>query len=260
MVDVRVLALGGTSQPTPADQFTYVPGSPQGPTVTGLSPTSGSAAGGYLVAVSGTNFAPGSVVEFGTTPGMIVNISPTLIAVMAPSHLPGTVDVTVITPFGTSPTNPADQFTFTGDPGSGGPQVQALSPTSGPTAGGTSVTVYGTGFTGVTAVYFGSVPAQIVAVSPSAIAVITPAEPVGVVDVTVVTTAGTSPTTPADQYFYTDGPAPSFRSWGAVSVAPAGWAPYLTSLLQQAKAAGGANSLQNLVTWEWYYSDMMRRL
>jgi len=38
----------------------------------------------------------------------------------------------------------------------GCPTVTSVSPTSGPTAGGTSVTVGGSGFTGATAVHFGA--------------------------------------------------------------------------------------------------------
>ena len=57
-------------------------------------------------------------------------------------------------PGGTSPTSAADQFTYTA-----APAVTGLSPTSGPAAGGTSVTITGTGFTGATAVDFGTTAA-----------------------------------------------------------------------------------------------------
>ena len=39
------------------------------------------------------------------------------------------------------------------------PTVSGMSPTTGPLAGGTLVTITGTGFTGVTAVDFGTTPA-----------------------------------------------------------------------------------------------------
>ena len=39
------------------------------------------------------------------------------------------------------------------------PAVSGVSPTSGPVAGGTLVTITGTGFTGATAVDFGTTPA-----------------------------------------------------------------------------------------------------
>ena len=84
------------------------------------------------------------------------------------------------------------------------PAVTAVSPTSGPLAGGTTVTITGSGFTGATAVNFGSTPAssftvnsdsQITATSPAAAGV-------GPVDVTVTTPDGTSVTGAADQYTY----------------------------------------------------------
>ena len=60
------------------------------------------------------------------------------------------------TPGGTSATSPADQFTYTA---AVAPAVTGISPTSGPTAGGTVVTITGTGFTGATAVDFGTTAA-----------------------------------------------------------------------------------------------------
>jgi hypothetical protein len=84
------------------------------------------------------------------------------------------------------------------------PALTAVSPTSGPLAGGTTVTITGSGFTGATAVNFGSTPAssftvnsdsQITATSPAAAGV-------GPVDVTVTTPDGTSATGAADQYTY----------------------------------------------------------
>jgi N-acetylneuraminic acid mutarotase len=88
--------------------------------------------------------------------------------------------------------------------GTAAPAVTAVSPASGPLAGGTSVTITGSGFTGATAVNFGSTPAssftvtsdsQITATSPAATGF-------GPVDVTVTTPGGTSTTSGADQYSY----------------------------------------------------------
>jgi hypothetical protein len=86
-----------------------------------------------------------------------------------------------------------------------GPTVTSLSPTSGPLAGGTSVAITGTGFTGATAVTFGTTPATSFTVnSDTSITATAPAATsVGPVDVTVTTPGGTSTTSPADQYTYT---------------------------------------------------------
>ena len=55
-----------TSATSASDQFTYVAAA--APTVTGLSPTSGSTAGGTLVTITGTSFTGATAVDFGTTP------------------------------------------------------------------------------------------------------------------------------------------------------------------------------------------------
>jgi sugar lactone lactonase YvrE len=82
------------------------------------------------------------------------------------------------------------------------PVVTSVTPTSGPVAGGTVVTITGTSFTGATAVNFGSTAAtNFTVVSDNSITATTPAG-TGAVDVTVTTPNGTSPTSPADLFTY----------------------------------------------------------
>ena len=90
-----------------------------------------------------------------------------------------------------------------------GPTVASLSPSSGSTAGGTEVTVDGSGFvSGGTTVSFGTTTApQVSVISPDQLTVTAPAAPVGTttphrVDVTVTTSAGTSPASVADGFLY----------------------------------------------------------
>lgn len=81
------------------------------------------------------------------------------------------------------------------------PVVTSISPSTGSVAGGNSVTVSGSGFTGATAVNFGTIAATDFAVSSDTTVVSTsPAFAAGTVDVTVVTPNGTSATSTADQY------------------------------------------------------------
>ena len=75
-----------------------------------------------------------------------------------------------------------------------GPVITGLSPDSGPTTGGTTVTITGTDFTVVTGVEFGSVPASYRIVSSSEIIATAPAESSGTVLVRMGDVAGLVPT------------------------------------------------------------------
>jgi hypothetical protein len=156
------------------------------------------------VTITGTGFTGATVVKFGTTPGtgLVVNSS-TSISITSPAETAATVDVTVTTPGGTSVVNaPADQFTFNPPPV---PTVTAVSPSSGPTTGGTPVTVTGTGFTGATVVKFGTTPGTgLIVNSSTSISITSPAEAAATVDVTVTTPGGTSVVNaPADHFTFT---------------------------------------------------------
>jgi sugar lactone lactonase YvrE len=116
----------------------------------------------------------------------------------------------------------ANQLAATGDPtpvntivggatglsGPGGvvieqaPTVTSVVPNSGRAAGGTSVTIHGTGFNYGSTVAFGSTAATSVTYdSPWELTAVSPAGS-GVADVTVSTFAGTSATSSADQFTY----------------------------------------------------------
>ena len=202
-VDVTVTTAGGTSANTAADDFTYV----GQPTVTNVSPSSGPAAGGTSVTITGTGFAGlvgGSAVQFGGTNATSYTVnSATSITAVAPSGTTGTIDVTVTNPTGTSAASAADQFTYIALP-----TVTGVSPATGVTAGGNTVTVTGTGFTGATAVSFGTGnnASVVTVVSPTQITATVPAHAAGTVDVRVVTPGGTSANTAADDYVYAAAP------------------------------------------------------
>ena len=85
----------------------------------------------------------------------------------------------------------------------GRPNVTAIAPASGPTAGGTRVMVTGTGFTGATAVMFGGTPGTSrIVVSATRINVTSPAQAAGIVNVKVITPGGTSAISTADRFTY----------------------------------------------------------
>jgi hypothetical protein len=177
------------------------------PTVTSVSPTTGPLAGGTSVVITGTNFTGttgAAGVKFGATnaTGYTVN-SNTQITATAPAGSAGTVDVTV-TNGSTSPTSAADQFTYVA-----APTVTSISPTSGPTGGGTSVIITGTNFsttTGAAGVKFGANNAASYTVNSNTQITATAPAGTGTVDVTVTTVGGTSATTASDQFTYVGAP------------------------------------------------------
>src|SRR5207253_3065436 len=124
------------------------------------------------------------------------------ITATAPAHAAATVDVTVTTVGGTSATSASDQFTFVA-----APVVTSVAPTAGPPAGGTSVTLPGSEFTGATSVKFGATNASSFSVDTGGqITATSPAESAGTVDVTVTTVGGTSATSASDQFTFVAAP------------------------------------------------------
>ena len=172
------------------------------PTVTGLSPGTGPEAGGTSVTITGEGLGEASAVEFGSTdaPSFTVN-SPSSITAVSPSG-EGTVAVTVTSPRGMGTAGgTGDEFTY-------GPAVSGIEPNHGPRAGGTSVTITGVNLDDASAVTFGATPAASFTVnSPTSVTAVSPAG-TGMVDVTVNTSEGTSPTGAQDRFSY-DVPPPT---------------------------------------------------
>ena len=243
VVDVRVKTAGGTSPANPGnpgDSFDFV----AAPTVTGLDVHAGPAAGGTKVTITGTNFKDTSNAAFyttsqvgfssssavattpcsaGTPPGnapCFTVTGATQIVVWTPAGSPSHSDVTVTTVGGVSTTSSADLFAYAPQP-----TISALSIHSGPIAGGTSVTVTGTGFTDSTAPsQYGpttvsvdgtilpacptSSPMCYAVNTPTSISLVTPAHPAGTGDVVVATAGGQTAALAADHFTYAQ-PAPT---------------------------------------------------
>jgi len=165
--------------------------------VAGVAPATGPAAGGTPVTITGSGFAAGATVDFGSVQAATVNVvSDTEITAVSPaSPTTGPVAVTVAVGTQTSPATGAGQFTYQ-------PDVSGISPASGPAAGGTPVTITGSGFAAGATVDFGSVQAATVnVVSDTEITAVSPAG-AGTADVTVTLDALTLPATGADQFSY----------------------------------------------------------
>ena len=158
------------------------------PTVSSISPTSGSTVGGTAVTITGTNFVTGATVTVGGTAATnVVVVSSTSITATTPTGTAGAVTVTVTNPGGQSGSL-TSAFTYIAPP-----TVSSISPTSGTTAGGTAVTITGTNFVaGATVTFGGTAATNVVVVSGISITATTPAGTAGAVTVTVTNSSGLS--------------------------------------------------------------------
>jgi len=180
-VILEVTTPAGTAQAL----YTYVP--PAVPTIGSVTPASGAEAGGTVVTIVGTAFTGATDVTFGGTSALpnVTVLSDTLIQAVAPAGT-GTVILEVVTPNGNA------QALYTYVPPDV-PSIGFVSPTSGPAAGGTVVTVTGTGFTGTSGVTFGGTAGTDVTVlSDTRLQVVTPAHAAGTVPMVVTTPGGTA--------------------------------------------------------------------
>jgi IPT/TIG domain len=150
------------------------------PTVSSVSPSNGPVVGGTAVTITGTNFATGATVTFGSAAATnVVVVNSTTITATTPAGSAGAATVTV-TVNGQSGSR-ANGFTYIGQP-----TVSSLSPSSGSTAGGTAVTITGTNFAaGATVTFGGTAATSVVVVNSTTITATTPAGSAGAVTVTV---------------------------------------------------------------------------
>ncbi len=218
----------GVSRPATscsAGAYQYIPPPPPAPSITSISPTTGSTSGGTTVTITGDNLSGVAYVFFGSTEATSFTvISSTEIQATSPAESAGAVNMTVTSPGGTSPVTSADQFTYTSPtPTPQPPTVTAISPTSGPTSGGTKVTITGTNFVTGATVKFGSLTATAVTFnSVTSITATSPAESAGTVNVTVTTPGGgTSAISTADQFTY-QVPVPTVTAISPTSGSTAG--------------------------------------
>ncbi|GAA1238964.1 IPT/TIG domain-containing protein [Pseudonocardia alaniniphila] len=188
VVGVTVTTPGGTSNPL---SYFYL----EPPAKFALSPTSGVEAGGNSVTITGSNLNGATSVTFGANAGTITANNSGSIVVTVPAGT-GSVPVTVVTPGG-STNGLSYEYVVA-------PTVATIDPDSGPTAGGTGVTITGTGLTTTSSVTFGGTPASFVVISPTEVSATTPAGAAGAVDVVVTTTGGSA--TLEDGFTYVAGP------------------------------------------------------
>ena len=216
------------------------------PTVTGILPTNGPAAGGTAVTITGTNLTGATAVTIGgaAVTGVTV-VNATTITATTPAGTAGARDVVVATPGGT--VTGTGLFTYIA-----APTVTGISPASGPPAGGTAVVITGTNLTAATAVKFGATNATGYTVnSATQVTATSPAGSVGTVDITVVTAGGASATSASDQFSYVTAPTVTTQAASAVVATSATGNGTIT-------ATGGANATaRGVIYWGYNNSDQV---
>ncbi|WP_030418909.1 IPT/TIG domain-containing protein [Streptomyces sp. SCSIO 75703] len=189
-VGVTVTTAGGTSNPVP---FFYV----GAPFKSSLGPTSGPLAGGNTVTVNGVGLATASSVSFGANTATPTVVSDTRLTVTVPAGVAaGPVGVSVTTAGGT---NNGLSYTYVD-----APTITSVNPTSGPTSGGTGVTITGTNLDTTDSVTFDGAPAPFSVVNTTTLSAVTPPGAAGAVDVVVTNAAGSD--TAADAFTYVAAP------------------------------------------------------
>jgi hypothetical protein len=188
------------------------------PTISSISPTSGTTTGSTSVTIHGTNFSGATIavtsVKFGTKIAKSFTVtSATKITAVSPTHVGGAVTLKVTTNGGSA----SATYTYT----SPVPTLSTFSPTTGPTTGGTSVTITGTGFIG-SHVRFGTTTATtIIVTSPTRITAKAPVHAAGTVSISVVNTHGDIGTRTSPKFTYKI-PSPTISSFTPTAGATTG--------------------------------------
>ncbi|MFG1926787.1 IPT/TIG domain-containing protein [Cryptosporangium sp. NPDC048952] len=180
-VDVTLVFPAGNRK---VGALTYV-----APTITAITPNSGTASGGTPVTITGTGLAQASAVRFDGLPGtnMVAAADGKSITVVTPTHAIGAVDVVVTLP-GADATSTGG-YTYvpaTVPPISDSATTSSLTPPQIPTYGGSTVTITGTGLAGVTGVTFDGTAGTNVSASATQVTVTSPPHEQGVKPVVLV--------------------------------------------------------------------------
>ena len=184
--------------------YTYPAPPAPAPTVATITPNSGTTNGGTAVTITGTGFLAGASVKMGGTSATVLAVvNSAIITATVPAHTAGAVDV-VVTNTDTKSGTLTSGYTYTAPSGSNpAPTVTAITPNSGVTTGGTTVTVTGTGFlAGATVKMSGTSATSVALVNSTTITAATPAHAAGAVSV-VVTNTDAKTGTLTNGYTYT---------------------------------------------------------
>lgn len=181
--------------------FTYE--APEEKRITEVVPDTGSTAGGEAVVIRGRDFVDGAVVSFNGRAAIEVEVlNPSTLRVVIPPSEEGSASINVRNP-GEAADTLTDAFTYVDR----APRVvTSVRPARGPAAGGTDITIRGSGFEpGAVVLVGGEEAGKVEVVSSSRITAIAPPGGLGPADVAV-----RNPDVPAailrDAYIYVEAP------------------------------------------------------
>jgi hypothetical protein len=192
-----VVVNNGVGNATLTGGYTYVA---IAPTITTVTPTTGPMAGGTTITVTGTNFTPTTTVTVGgiSATSVVVSNATTLTA-LTPAYVSGSLTKDITINNGNSNATLSSSFTYIAP----APTLISIAPTSGPTSGGTSITLTGTAFTPGTTVTIGGVAATNVnVVNATTLTATTPAYVSGPLVETVVVNNGVGTATLLNAFTY----------------------------------------------------------
>ncbi len=194
-INIFVTTPSGTNPAVVGDQYLFE----AKPAISSVSPASGPLSGGQTVTITGTNFTGATAVKFSNTPATSFTVvNSTTIHAVTPAFPAANINIFVTTPSGTNPAVVGDQYLF-----EAAPTVSSVSPNAGPHAGGQTVTITGTNFTGATAVKFGTTPAtSFTVVNSTTIHAVTPAHAAGAIHAFVTTPSGTNTAVASNHYTF----------------------------------------------------------
>ncbi len=174
------------------------------PTVARIAVASGPTAGGTPVTITGSGFRRGARVTIGDVAAANITwMSSTLMTATTPAGAVGARDVMVTNPDAQTGMLPGG-FTYVA-----APTVTSIAPIIGPLAGGTGVTINGTGFaSGATVTIGGAAAAAVTWLNSTSITATTPPGPAGAGDV-VVTNPDTQTGSLPGGFMFTAAPAPT---------------------------------------------------
>src|SRR5438552_1879821 len=137
-----VVVINPDSQSTTcACTYTYDPA--PAPTVTSISPVNGPSAGATVVTITGTDFQPGANATIGGVTLSSTTVTTTATSATTGPHTPHATHSVVVTNPDTQSGTCTCTYSYDASPA---PTVSSVSPTSGPTTGGTPATISGTSF------------------------------------------------------------------------------------------------------------------